>query len=233
MPWRELHTVAHSVYCLHAVRASFRHSFSGAFMSRVTVSSLRKILCHTEAAGQVAVDDWAVGSANLTQAAVLIPIVQHTEELTVLLTRRTAHLRHHAGQISFPGGRVEEGDGSAQIAALRETEEEIGVQATAVELIGQLAEYRTGTGFAITPMVGLLQPPLSLRPDPFEVAEVFEVPLRFLLDPANRKQHRIHYQGAWREYTAIPYHDYYIWGATAGMLVILAQRLRAGEVAGC
>ena len=82
-------------------------------------------------------------------------------------------------------------------------------------------------------MVGLLQPPLSLRPDPFEVAEVFEVPLRFLLDPANRKQHRIHYEGQWREYTAIPYHDYYIWGATAGMLVILAQRLRAGEVAGC
>ncbi|MCK6405566.1 MAG: CoA pyrophosphatase [Rhodocyclaceae bacterium] len=163
--------------------------------------------------------------AAMTPAAVLFPIVLHDDSPTVLLTRRTDHLRDHAGQISFPGGRVETSDAGPVDAALRETEEEIGLPARQVEIVGYLPEYRTGTGFAVTPVVGFVSPPLSLSPDPFEVAEVFEVPLSFLLDPVNHRQHEIHWRGRQRRYFAMPYGDRFIWGATAGMIVSLCRRL--------
>lgn len=161
----------------------------------------------------------------LTPAAVLFPIVLREGGHTVLLTQRTAHLRDHAGQISFPGGRVEDDDLSPSHTALRETEEEIGLTPERIQIIGFLPEYRTGTGFRVTPVVALVQPPFELQPDPFEVAEVFEVPLAFLLDPANHQRHSMHYRGALRSYFAMPYGEYFIWGATAGMIRSLTERL--------
>jgi 8-oxo-dGTP pyrophosphatase MutT (NUDIX family) len=163
--------------------------------------------------------------AALTPAAVLFPIVLRESGYTVLLTQRTAHLRDHAGQISFPGGRVEESDQSSLHTALRETEEEIGLAREHIEPIGYLPEYRTGTGFRVTPVVALVRPPFDLRIDPFEVADAFEVPLAFLLDPANHQRHSIHHRGALRQYFAMPYGDYFIWGATAGMIRSLTERL--------
>lgn len=176
---------------------------------------------------QPAVGDEFVFEGRLTPAAVLVPIVVREHELSVLLTQRTAHLSHHPGQISFPGGRVEFEDSSPVMTALRETEEEIGLARQQVELLGHLPEYRTGTGFAVAPVVGLIRAPLRLTLDAFEVAEVFEVPLGFLLDPLNHKRHRIEYQGKLREYYAMPYGDRYIWGATAGMLVSLSRLFHA------
>ena len=163
----------------------------------------------------------------LTPAAVLFPIVLRAEGCTVLLTQRTAHLRDHPGQISFPGGRVEKEDLSAIHTALRETEEEIGLSRDRIEVLGYLPEYRTGTGFQVTPVVALVQPPFELSPDPFEVAEVFEVPLDFLLDTSNHKRHSLHHRGALRHYYAMPYGEYFIWGATAGMLRNLYHFLAA------
>ena len=160
-----------------------------------------------------------------TAAAVLFPIVLRASGDTVLLTQCTAHLRDHAGQISFPGGRVEMEDLSPIHTALRETEEEIGLSRERIKILGFLPEYRTGTGFRVTPVVALVQPPFDLQPDPFEVAEIFEVPLSFLLDPANHQRHSIHHRGAMRDYFAMPYGDYFIWGATAGMIRSLTQRL--------
>lgn len=164
-------------------------------------------------------------SQNLTPAAVLFPIVLREGRQMLLLTQRTAHLRDHAGQISFPGGRVEADDLSPLHTALRETEEEIGLAPEHIEILGYLPEYRTGTGFRVTPVVGLVQPPFELRPDPFEVAEIFEVPLAFLLDPANHQQHAMLYRGAMRQYFAMSYGDRFIWGATAGMIRSLSLRL--------
>lgn len=163
--------------------------------------------------------------SSLTAAAVLFPIVLRDEGCTVLLTQRTAHLRDHAGQISFPGGRVEDEDNSPVHTALRETEEEIGLHRQHIEVLGFLPEYRTGTGFQVTPVVALVHPPFELTPDPFEVAEVFEVPLAFLLDPSNHQRHSMHYRGALRHYFAMPYGDYFIWGATAGMIRSLTERM--------
>jgi len=148
---------------------------------------------------------------------------------TVLLTQRTDHLHHHPGQISFAGRRVEQHDESPLETALRETEEEIGLARRHVEVIGRLPEYRTVTGFAICPVVGLVCPPFELELDDFEVAEVFEVPLGFLLEPANRQRHRIEYQGVMREYFAMPWQGRFIWGATAGMLVSLADLLQEAD----
>jgi 8-oxo-dGTP pyrophosphatase MutT (NUDIX family) len=162
---------------------------------------------------------------NLTPAAVLIPIVVRQPDLTVLLTQRTAHLRDHAGQVSFPGGRQEAEDGSPVMTALREAHEEVGIEPHQVEVLGSLPEYRTGTGFAVTPVVGLVSPPLNLKLDDFEVADVFEPPLAFLLDSGNASRQRVEYQGTWREYWALPWQDRYIWGATAGMLVNLREFL--------
>lgn len=160
-------------------------------------------------------------------AAVLIPLVDHPTGLTVLLTRRTAHLDHHAGQISFPGGRVEEADADPVATALRETQEEIGLDASHIEIIGRLDGYMTITHFAVVPVVAVVRPPFDLKPDPFEVDEVFEVPFSFILDPANHQRHfREGPDGKRRYFYAIPYGPHYIWGATAAMLVNLAEALR-------
>lgn len=161
----------------------------------------------------------------LVKAAVLVPIVRRPEATTILFTRRTAHLTAHAGQISFPGGRLEPDDPSPAHGALRETEEEIGLAPDRVELIGRLDTYITRTGFEVTPVIGLVEAPLTLRPDPFEVAEVFEVPLEFAIDPRNRERRAREFKGAQREFWAIPYGDYVIWGATAGMVVNLSEVL--------
>jgi 8-oxo-dGTP pyrophosphatase MutT (NUDIX family) len=158
---------------------------------------------------------------NLIAAAVLVPVIVRATGATMLLTQRTAHLRDHAGQVSFPGGRSEPSDSSAEATALREAEEEVGIPASQIEILGRLPEYRTGTGFVITPIVGLVTPPLNLKLDDFEVAEVFEPPLEFLLDSANHQRHTIEVRGALHEYWAMPWQGYYIWGATAGMLVTL------------
>jgi len=165
----------------------------------------------------------------LTPAAVLVPIVNRPSGLTVLLTQRTAHLRDHAGQVSFPGGRCEPGDDGPVATAWREAAEEVGLAAAQVEVIGRLPEYRTSTGFAVTPVVGLVTPPLNLKLDDFEVAEVFEPPLSFLMDPANHQRQRIEWQGALREFWAMPWEGYYIWGATAAMLVSLHAHLAEGD----
>lgn len=160
-----------------------------------------------------------------TAAAVLFPIILREQGYTVLLTQRTDHLRDHGGQISFPGGRVEADDRTPLDAALRETEEEIGLLRQHIEIIGYLPEYRTGTGFCVTPVMGLVQPPFNLKLDTFEVAEAFEVPLEFFLDTKNHQRHSIHYRGALRQYYAMPYGSRFIWGATAGMIRSLTERL--------
>lgn len=162
----------------------------------------------------------------LTPAAVLVALVERVEGLTVLLTRRTAHLQDHAGQISFPGGRVEPGDRDAVATALREAEEEVGLPRACVTPLGRLDTYVTRTGFEVTPVVGLVAPPPALAADPFEVAEVFEVPLAFIVDPASRQRHSRLYAGRTRYFYVFSWHDHYIWGATAGMLVNLADLLR-------
>lgn len=185
---------------------------------------LRQSLLPQPETAQFVTEDGAE-QLELTPAAVLFPIVRRDGRHTVLLTQRTAHLRDHAGQISFPGGRVEAEDASPTHTALRETEEEIGLARDRIEILGFLPEYRTGTGFRVTPVVALVLPPFELKPDPFEVAEVFEVPLDFLLDPANHQRHSMHYRGALRNYFAMPYGDYFIWGATAGMIRSLTARL--------
>jgi 8-oxo-dGTP pyrophosphatase MutT (NUDIX family) len=178
------------------------------------------------AASLGAQSDFVGQTAPLMQAAVLVPLVVRPDGLSVLLTQRTAHLHHHGGQISFPGGRMEEGDEDAYAAALRETEEEIGLPRASIDVIGRLDEYATITGFHITPVVGLLTPPLALAPDDFEVAEVFEVPLSFIMDPANHKtDSRTLPSGEKRWFYVLPYQERYIWGATAGMLVNLQEVL--------
>jgi len=162
----------------------------------------------------------------LVPAAVLVGIVDQPSGLTVLLTQRTAHLSDHAGQIAFPGGRLEPGDADAIAAALREAEEEVGLPASHVEVIGRLDTYVTGTGFEVTPVVGFIRTPYPVRPDPFEVAEIFEVPLDFLIDPKNLERGTREWRGTTRSYYALPYQQRYIWGATAGILVNLAEVLR-------
>jgi len=158
-------------------------------------------------------------ASRLTPAAVLILLVARPAGPAVLFTQRTAHLHDHAGQVSFPGGRAEPGDASAVATALRETWEEIGIAANKVEILGQLPNYLTRTGFSVAPVVGWIEPPFELAPDTFEVAEIFEVPLTFFMDPANHQQKSIEHEGVTRYFWAMPYQGYYIWGATAGMLM--------------
>ncbi|MCW2246382.1 8-oxo-dGTP pyrophosphatase MutT (NUDIX family) [Azospirillum fermentarium] len=163
---------------------------------------------------------------GLREASVLVPLVERAEGATVLFTLRTASLTAHAGQISFPGGRREAEDRSPEDTALRETEEEIGLSRDRIEILGQLDTYVTRTGFRVTPVVGLVRPPFTLDPDPTEVDEVFEVPLSFILDPANPQRHSRTFMGTERYFYAFPYQQRYIWGATAGMLVNLRDVLR-------
>ncbi|WP_395827210.1 CoA pyrophosphatase [Collimonas sp.] len=164
----------------------------------------------------------------VTPASVLIPIVMHEEQPTLLFTQRAAHLTDHAGQVSFPGGRMEQSDASAVETALREAEEEIGLARGQVEVIGTLPEYFTGTGYRVTPVVCLISPPLSLRADPNEAAEIFEVPLAFLMDGLNHQLRSIDLpDGYRRSFYTMPYERFFIWGATAAMLRNLFHFLRA------
>jgi 8-oxo-dGTP pyrophosphatase MutT (NUDIX family) len=189
------------------------------------VALLRARLQRPLPASAVYGDDGVGREAAATAAAVLVPIISHSSGLTVLLTQRTAHLKAHSGQVAFPGGRAEPGDASVEETALRESEEEIGLARGRVEVLARLPEYFTRTGFRVTPVVGLVQPPLELRPDPNEVEAVFEVPLAFLLDVRNHKRQTREYQGRTVGFYEMPYEDRYIWGATAGMIVNLGRAL--------
>lgn len=164
-----------------------------------------------------------------TPAAVLIPIVMHEQRPTLLLTQRTAHLNDHAGQVSLPGGRVDASDASVIETALRETEEEVGLSRAHVDVLGTLPDYFTATGFRVTPVVALVQPPFDLRADPFEVAEIFEVPLAFLMNGMNHQRRTFEMPNGLgrRTFYAMPYERFFIWGATAGMLRNLFHFLRA------
>ena len=166
----------------------------------------------------------------LRDAAVLVPIIDRPDELTVLLTRRSNELPDHPGQISFPGGGIDPGDADAEAAALREAEEEVGLAPRHVTLLGRLDTYLVRTGFSVTPVIGLLHPPFDLQAEAGEVDEIFEVPLAFFLDPGNRELHSRVFRGAERFFYAYPYGDYYIWGATAGMLSNLSEVLRAADL---
>ena len=164
-------------------------------------------------------------SAALRPAAVLVPLIGRPDGLSVLLTLRTAHLSAHAGQVSFPGGRAEEQDVDAVATALRETEEEVGLSRDLVTVLGRLDTYVTGTGFEITPIVGLVTSDYVLAIDPYEVAEVFEVPLSYILDRNNHNRTERESAGRTRVFYVLPYQGRNIWGATAGMLVNLAEVL--------
>ena len=168
-----------------------------------------------------------VEGTKIHDAAVLVPMVERAGRLSLLFTQRTAHLAAHAGQICFPGGRVESADASREDTALRETEEEIGLARRHVQVLGALPQYTLPTGFHITPVVGWIQAPFDTRPDPFEVDEIFEAPLAHFLDTARYQRHQYHFNGRHRHYVAIPYAGRYIWGATAGMLLSLARMLSA------
>ena len=170
-----------------------------------------------------------------TNASVLIPLVQR-DELMVLLTRRTDHLNDHPGQVSFPGGRAEPEDVDSVATALREAQEEIGLDAQHVQVLGQLPTYTTATGFVVTPVVALVDPDMALTLDPFEVAEAFEVPLAFLMAPANHRWHEVEHEGVRREFLSMPWagqasdgapRQFFIWGATAAMLRNLYRFLAA------
>ncbi len=160
-----------------------------------------------------------------TAAAVLCGLVPRAGGLRVVLTRRARHLRRHAGQIAFPGGKVEPGDRDAVAAALRESGEEIGLGPAHVRVVGELDLYRTRTGFDVTPVVGLVDPDWAPVVDPTEVDHVFEAPLDYLMDPANCARHFYQKAGEKRHYYAMPWGEHYIWGATAGMLKVLSDRL--------
>ncbi len=162
----------------------------------------------------------------LRAAAVLVPVVEHASGPSVLLTRRADHLGNHAGQVAFPGGKIEIGEAPAE-AALREADEEVGVKASFIEIAGYLDTYETGTGFRILPVVGFVRPGFTLTIHDGEVAEVFEVPLSFLMDPKNHERHKATWRGREREYYAMPYNGHYIWGATAGMLKNMYDRIFA------
>lgn len=206
---------------------------------RLTVEGLRQRFkaprdWHPEIVGETR---FPYSRAEVAHAAVLVPLVVRPQGLTVLLTQRTEHLKHHAGQISFPGGRSEAADADPVETALREAAEEVNLDARHVEVLGSLPEYLTGTSFCVTPVVALVHPPFTVSPEISEVAEIFEVPLAHLMDPAHHQIRSLVWEGGERHFFAMPYprtreseHGggvYFIWGATAGMLRNLYRFLAA------
>ena len=169
--------------------------------------------------------DWPAAENPLRAAAVLAPIVMRPEGWTMLFTERAADLASHAGQISFPGGRIDAEDASPLDAALREAEEEIGLARRFVTPLGGFEPYETGTGFRIAPIVALIAPGFTLAPDPREVADVFEAPFAFLMNPANHERREGEWRGRRGAYYAMPYENRFIWGATAGMIRALWERV--------
>jgi 8-oxo-dGTP pyrophosphatase MutT (NUDIX family) len=161
-------------------------------------------------------------------AAVLVPIILH-EDPALLLTKRTAHLKSHAGQVSFPGGRIDPDDQNAEAAALREAREEIALNPAKVEVVGRMDDYVTGTGYVITPVLGLLPPGLTYVASPHEVDTVFEFPFSVLLDPEAPRRQKQHVRGVWREYWVWPHPEHFIWGATAAIMFHLAGKLRCAS----
>ncbi|GAM96558.1 hypothetical nudix hydrolase YeaB [alpha proteobacterium U9-1i] len=170
-------------------------------------------------------EDWPERPATFRPAAVLAPIVKRPGGWTMLFTQRAEETPAHPGQISFPGGRVHEDDANAVETALRETLEEIGLERRFIEPVGAWDQYETGTGFRITPIVGLIEPGFELKLDPREVASVFEAPLSFLFDPSNHERREGEWRGRKRSYYAMPYGERFVWGATAGMIRALYERL--------
>jgi|SRR5688572_28271893 8-oxo-dGTP pyrophosphatase MutT (NUDIX family) len=164
---------------------------------------------------------------RIMEAAVLVPLVNRDDGVRVLFTQRTAHLDDHAGQICFPGGRAEPADASREETAFRETEEEIGLARGVIAPLGKLPDHEMPSGFRITPVVGWIEPPFSLKPDPFEVAGIFEAPLQHFLEEGNYQRREYDFRGRHRHYLAIPFEGRYIWGATAGMLYSLYRILRS------
>ena len=172
--------------------------------------------------GQSSVEN---GVMSLTPAAVLVPIIVRNTGLKVMLTKRAENLKEHPGQISFPGGRVESNDRDFRHTALRETEEEIGLKSRQVKIIGELDQYVVGTGYIVSPIIGIIKPPFKLTREKEEVEEIFEVPLDFVTARENFKPYAREYKGKTRHHFAITWKDYFIWGATAGMLRNLSERL--------
>lgn len=185
-----------------------------------------------EAMGMPATSDDAMDLVTrpLVPAAVLVPIL-HGANPGVLLTRRTAHLSSHAGQVAFPGGRIEAGDASPEAAALREAHEEVGLPPDAAEIMGRLPDYVTGTGYRISPVLALLPDGLALTPCAHEVAAIFTLPMHILLDPDAPQRQRAEFRGRMREFWVWPHPEQHIWGATAAILVHLAHRLRRQDLA--
>jgi 8-oxo-dGTP pyrophosphatase MutT (NUDIX family) len=196
---------------------------------RLTPAWLRERLAHPPRWEPELPEDLRERFPNLRHAAVLVPIVQRPLGLTMLLTQRTAHLSAHPGQVSFPGGRTEAGDASPVETALRETEEEIGLDRRHVEIIGELPEHVTASGYLVRPIVGLVEPPFELTAESNEVAEIFEVPLSYLMDGMNhqRMSFELPNGAGRRSFYAMPWERFFIWGATAGMLRNLFHLLRA------
>jgi len=196
---------------------------------RLEVAWLRERLAHPPLWEPELPDDLRLRFPDLRRAAVLVPIVRRPAGLTVLLTQRTEHLTNHAGQVSFPGGRAEEDDSSPIETALRETEEEIGLTRRHVEIIGVLPDHVTASAYIVTPVVGLVTPPFDLTAESNEVADIFEVPLTFLMDGMNHQRMSFDLPdgGGRRSFYAMPYERFFIWGATAGMLRNLFHLLRA------
>lgn len=169
--------------------------------------------------------NWFPTSGVLRPAAVLVPLIQRSQGLNVILTKRASHLKHHPGQIAFPGGKVDDGDADTQAAALREAQEEIGLSPQNVQVLGALPFHHTVTSFQVTPIVGRVVADFQPKPEAGEVAEVFEVPLRFLADPTNFIVEGRFWGGKKRRYYTVPFGPYYIWGATARILRGFAERL--------
>jgi len=192
------------------------------------------VLAHTSETGDFLLNPGIAGdllAKNPRDAAVLIPIIRREPEVTVVLTRRTDHLPSHAGQIAFPGGKIDPDDDGPAEASLREAEEEIGLSAEAVALLGFGDTYVTGSGFRIIPVVGMVDSDARLAANPQEVAEIFEVPLSFLMNTSNHHQGRRTWQGHERKFYVMPYYQHYIWGVTAGIVRTLYERMYGGPCA--